>query len=557
MIRLWKLALLVVSLLAFAPLMFSSAANVYITPNGANQGVCTSNPQAPSWFNNAANWGSGTSQIGPGTTVHLCGVFSGGANASILTFQGSGTSGNPITLKFETGSGLSAPYCSAAAGGAGCITMSNLNTPRSYIVVDGGTPCGWDTATNASEGTCNGYIVNTQNGTGLSYNKFTTGIEMEACSNCEIKNMLVYNLYQNIPGDSTANVQQINCVYWSGSNNSIHDSTFHDAGWCLGNSWLNGDTNNSVYNNNIYAVAHGMFNSAGGPLNASDFYVYGNYFHDYQVWNNGGFHTDGIHTFGNLGNGLYPLLTGYYVYNNIFGGDSGNSLSSQIYLSGNTNATGTDGAVHDAWVFNNVFEVSQATDNGIMNFAAGSGHLFYNNTVINSNATIGGACLMWGNISQARYTFIFKNDAFQGCAELIISNANEVDTGITADYNAYATCSGGNCWAAFYAGGTGNWTQYLTNPYGQDQQSVASLPINSGSLGLNSSYQPTTGSIVIGAGTNLSSLCKVNGGQLPNQLCSDITGTPRSATGAWDAGAYHLSNNNPPTPPTGLTAIVN
>ena len=43
-------------------------------------------------------WGGGSTQIGPGTTAHICGTITGSAGAVAFTFQGSGTSGNPVTL---------------------------------------------------------------------------------------------------------------------------------------------------------------------------------------------------------------------------------------------------------------------------------------------------------------------------------------------------------------------------------------------------------------------------------------------------------------------------
>lgn len=211
------------------------AEDVYISQSslGSGTGVDCSNARSATWFNTPGNWASPkqAGKIGPGDTVHVCGELTGAANASILTFQGSGTSGNPITLKFETGAGLSAPYCASWVSGAGCITMSNSRTPRSYLIVDGGTPCGWNTATNTTEGTCNGYIVNTDNGSGLTYNNYSSGIEMDTCTNCEVKNMAIYNIVQTSAGNCTGlNAQQQSCINFSGSNNSIHDSTFHDAG---------------------------------------------------------------------------------------------------------------------------------------------------------------------------------------------------------------------------------------------------------------------------------------------------------------------------------------
>jgi hypothetical protein len=85
-------------------------------------------------------------------------------------------------------------------------------------------------------------------------------------------------------------------------------------------------------------------------------------------------------------------------------------------------------------------------------------------------------------------------------------------------------------------------------------------------------FSPTSGtSGTVAQGANLSGLCP----SLPG-LCNDTTlgvsynttnhtvsypartPNPRPATGAWDSGAYEYSSGNqPPLPPTGLTAVVN
>src|SRR5580698_8696178 len=98
------------SLAMLSAFAFSSATNVYITPDGSGQGVCTTSPQTPAWFNSSSNWGSGASQIGPGTTVHLCGTFTGSAGQQFLTAKGSGSTGNPVTIQFDAGTVFKAPY---------------------------------------------------------------------------------------------------------------------------------------------------------------------------------------------------------------------------------------------------------------------------------------------------------------------------------------------------------------------------------------------------------------------------------------------------------------
>ncbi len=73
----------------------ASATAVYIgqAAAGTGDGSSCANAHAASWFNSSSNWGTGATQIGGGTTVHLCGTVSSG-----LTFQGSGASGAPVTL---------------------------------------------------------------------------------------------------------------------------------------------------------------------------------------------------------------------------------------------------------------------------------------------------------------------------------------------------------------------------------------------------------------------------------------------------------------------------
>ena len=123
--------------------LWGSVASVQVTQSGSASGSCTSNVQTPAFFNNSANWGSGATQIGPGTVVLFCGTFTGTAGQTGFTFQGSGTAGSPITLQFVTGAQMTAPYWGSAISCSG----------KSYVTVNGGT---------------NGSITNTANGTSLA-----------------------------------------------------------------------------------------------------------------------------------------------------------------------------------------------------------------------------------------------------------------------------------------------------------------------------------------------------------------------------------------------------
>ena len=81
---------------------------------GGNTGANCANALAGvTYFNTVGNWTSGTpsgTQIGPATTVHICGTWTGAANGTLLVAQGSGSSGSPVTVLFESGAVLTAPY---------------------------------------------------------------------------------------------------------------------------------------------------------------------------------------------------------------------------------------------------------------------------------------------------------------------------------------------------------------------------------------------------------------------------------------------------------------
>src|SRR5512146_1628339 len=88
-----------------------NAKYIYVAQNSAvaSSGADCANAHAASWFNSSANWCTGSTQISPGTIVHLCGTFTGSAGAGLLSVQSSGSAGNPITIFFEPGAVLQSP----------------------------------------------------------------------------------------------------------------------------------------------------------------------------------------------------------------------------------------------------------------------------------------------------------------------------------------------------------------------------------------------------------------------------------------------------------------
>src|SRR5438270_4206282 len=144
------------------------AKTFYIAGNSSRTtgGTSCSDALSVAWFNNTSSWGTASHQISAGTTVFLCGTFTGKPGQQLLTVHGSGNSSSPIIIKFLTGAVLSAPYWSSN----GAIHIDGMN----YIVVDGGT---------------NGIIQNTANGTGRAYRQQSVAVHATSCSHCTVQNL--------------------------------------------------------------------------------------------------------------------------------------------------------------------------------------------------------------------------------------------------------------------------------------------------------------------------------------------------------------------------------
>ncbi len=336
-----KFILIAVSLLAFAPLMFSSAANIYITPNGSSQGACNSSPQTPAFFNNSGNWGSGSNQIGPGTTVHLCGTFSFGSGATGLAAQGSGASGNPITILFESNATLQAP--DFGSGGA-AIRLDGLN----YITVDGGGTGSAGSGSFAPKGIIQATLSGTNGGacTGgaCTQNNGSTGISASGTTGITIQNLVIQNMYLKTSiNDQSADWSNYFCIHASPSNNlTINNNYMHDSGEILA---PNGN-NVTISNNYIASTNHGISLGAGST-SWSNTKIFGNHITNMATWDAGSpypYHHDGIHIFPG-GPGFYLSV---FIYNNTFDGDIGASAPTAWIYAEKTCCTG--GTV---WVFNN------------------------------------------------------------------------------------------------------------------------------------------------------------------------------------------------------------
>lgn len=516
----------------FALGAFASAPNVYVaqTATGSAAGSSCSNAVAATFFNSSSNWGSSSAQIGAGTTVHLCGTIT-----STLSARGSGVSGSPITILFESGAVVQQPVCNTNTG---CLNISGLN----YIVVDGGSTCGWVSGALVP---CNGTVQSTLNGTpgaacpGGACNSQTdsAGIMASGCSNCEIRNLNIANIYVHTSMSDTANFSKYpSAVYWDNEGDSVqnflfHNNVVHDCGWCVMYNYGN-DTNFQFYNNDISNSAHGIILAGWGPNAASGIKVFSNHIHDYANWDTGSadaFHLAGIHAYGTSNS----HTTGTEVYDNLFGGPvTATNFTAHIYME-NYN--------FGALVYNNVLlqPPSGTPSYGMIAVGGGSGGpgpSVYNNTVLGDGR---GICILVNNVAgQALVTV--KNNLCSGQATGIYLYSNGT---YNIDYNTYAGLVGNNTFynGSGYNSSMNSWRS--ATGFDAHSQLVASS-------GVNSDGTLQAGSPAIKWGTNLASL-GING------LNSDFAGTPRPGVGTcaaqgsdaacWDAGAFQADGTGAPS----------
>jgi len=120
------------------------------------------------------------------------------------------------------------------------------------------------------------------------------------------------------------------------------------------------------------------------------------------------------------------------------------------------------------------------------------------------------------------------------------------------DYNAYAAINPSTgLFGQTSSCCTWAYTQWKANT-GADAHSPAIFNAPGGTNINLSTGVPNSGSPVIGAGTNLTSLGI-------SALNADRNGNPRPSSGAWDIGAFNSGasvTTTKPSPPTGLTVVV-
>jgi hypothetical protein len=566
-----SLVMAIVTLL-FPSGVAASASNIYLAQNsaGAANGADCADALPYTFFNSSGNWGSGANQIGPGTTVHLCGIISGknatsgagGGGGNVFTFQGSGNSGAPITLHWENGAILEANYFGENNNAA--VVINGV----SYVVIDGGT---------------NGIIENTANGTSgstacpsgsCSNQQPATFIQASCVTNCEVKNLTLGPDYlrTSTSDGAPAGFGNEAAIFVGGSSNSnflIHDNLIHDGRW-INTFELGTGSNFQFYNNTVHGAGHQIAVEIGGTY--TGIYIYGNHIYDFTPWaGNSAFHNNAIHVFQSGANTSGTIL-GLYIYNNEFDGSFGGSSTDSIYLepNGNVNSVGT------GWIFNNIltFAGDETGGDGVLGIFAGGTSMFVaNNTVICDAADQSVPNEVGMASDQPILGATVANNIVTSCSTIwrAQSPGSPGPTFVSSqpDYNLYAVGIGnGWQWNGGFTTSIGSWRTGIGNETHSAYFSTTPIPACN-SIHDCSNVRPTTGSTAIGFAANLSGTC--NGQPIPGlgALCYDkpqsigpgsgsTVGSQRPTTNSWDAGAYAsgVTVSQPPAP-ADLVATVN
>jgi parallel beta-helix repeat protein len=521
----------------------AAASDIYFAPNaaGANNGTSCANAYA---YNDGAHGWNQSAQQAPGNNLHVCsGTYTFAAGATIISAVNAGTSSSPITWIADQGAVMmQAPYFS----GSGAIAAGN-----SYWVFNGANNL---TAENTLNGTAGAACV----GGPCSFQQSSYFVRVSA-NNVTIENMQLLHTYVHVPnnpsGDSCCST--LYGIYSLGNNNvTISGNTLSGNRVAL-----------TVWGSNLVISHNTMTDNSAAWWFGSGSATSNVLFHDNSMtnvanWMNGGFHLEFVHLFTFSG-----AVTGAQIYNNYFGDDGANCCgTAKLYHEGSSNGE---------MIFNNFFVsndgVSYLPGIEFETETSGGGFSHVNPTIVN-NTFSGGAVLTAGNTDFFYDTGVsgltWQNNVALG-GKTIVSFGSPGYASGGANYNLYENTSADMGATPFGSpcGGSGcatlpAWQAALPSGSGQDLASVfdtmASLKISASTGSLS------TGSLAIGAGTNLTSLgiAALNTGAPETFGAGGSCGTgclARPASGAWDIGAFPFSaaTSSGPNPPTGLTAAVN
>lgn len=492
----------------------ASLSSVYVGQSSAGSGTGTNcaNQEPVTFFTTSGNWGAGSTQIGAGTTVHLCGTIT-----TVLSVLGSGSSGSPITIQWEVGAQLSS-----------CSTTGSIKAPgRSWIVMDlggniPGITCpnngtGLSTTTNAC-GVTDGTTCGTFGGSGFT--------------NVEVRNGTIGPLYVHTSTGSDG-INSTGVAFDSHGGNKIHNLSINNAAFSgLVGVVAAGTANDEISFITMTAIGTGFwYASEGSPGGSSGFKFHDNDYTVSTTWATAAnsIHMEMIHIFGN---GTGTTMGNSEIYNNYAHGSWPTSNGTTfIFIE---QATCGDGGVQTANIFNNLLSLNGSAHipgDGLIYIACQHETVgIYNNTMDCASVSGSAGMQLDGGTADA---WTVENNIFLSCPTNIFNTSSGT---LTADFNSYST---GN-WQ--FAGVTKTTFASWKTACSCDSHAITGTP------GLNSDYTITgVGSAVYQTGTNLTSLSITDldtgkPGAVGNQ--TGPTGTPRSASVAWDMGVYPFGSSS-------------
>jgi len=525
-----------------APLLHATNA-VYISDAGAGtqDGSSCANAKPHSYFNTAGNWSATPTgiQIGPDTTVHTCGTFTGALNATELQFQGSGTSGHPVILFMETGTDFTSPAWNNSGGTIDC-------NGQSFWTIDGGT---------------NGTIENTDNGDWLDNQNATEAISSSTgvfCNNATVKDLIIKNIYIKVQGinDNANSCGPSHTALCPGDNTQFMNFLGHDvlvtrntmsyAAEGVALPGQNGTANQEVSFNTITFCSRCVVLGTGPAQGSTGISIHDNDFGGgAYLWDNtaNNYHHDVIQLV--CESNTQPCMTNPQIYNNyVHGVWSTTGHTTSFFFGDDYTTSKITGLVQ----YNNVIS-SDSGDVGVASSylsGATGGTTVANNTILLNPTSGGNGC----NGMQPSPSFIYNNILAKCGNALYAPNGT---TGLTVDYNLYYSLAGSGWANDTFA----QWQSAGFDAHGQ----------NGNNPNLNANFTLSAGSPAIGAGKNLTSSCS---GSLAG-LCTGAPQTfgrtgacgtgcvPRAASGAWDQGAYPFSNAPPvlPSPAFSMFSLLN
>lgn len=496
----------------------ASAADIYFAQAsaGSNNGTNCANAFSVGRFNTAdSNWTSGN-------ILHLCGTWTGTTSTNLLTTQGAGTSGHPITILFESGAILNAPawgtFSTNPTGGA--IVVQNQ-----WITVDLGS---------------NGLIENTRNGTtGASCPGGACNIHVVSAGIYVVASNVVVQasggqigpIFTRTPCAVSTEDAANYGVFIDGNNGgaltniTVQGVIGVDVGNTLTASVGSSGISNIAFLNNTLsrASAEIVVAAGGGAGTASNITISGNNIFDNYVWwdpaDND--HLNGMHLFAAAGGAALTgvSVNGNYVHGDFGGttcGGGGSHTTALIFIESTGGGTDTN-----PLIFNNLLVSGSGDDpsDGLLNpgDSGTTGAQIYNNTFVGANDGSGYCMIIDGS-------FTAKNNICSGLSYAIYIGGAGVSQITASNNNLFFQNSNG------FNAGSGpisfaSWRALSGNP---DANSLnGSDPI------LNSNGTLRAGSPAIGVGANLTSLTITN-------LDSDKAGIARPSAAPWDVGAYQF-----------------